>query len=117
MALADPQSVTVNSVAQSMPLIKRDGQKAVYQKADGTYTLTVSHQPSGTRTRTLVKIERKAVVTDPLTSVNDYDTLSTQIIFDHPQFGFTATEMAQQAAGLFGLLDSTMIGKLFGGES
>jgi len=40
---ADPQSVTVNSVAQSLPAIAREANASVYQKDDATYKLTISH--------------------------------------------------------------------------
>ncbi len=120
MALADPQVVTINSVAQSMPRIQtlENGSKSVYQKSDGTWKLTVSHKTTGTsRVNSMARIDQVAIVPDPLTSVNDFETLSFWVVFDRPLAGFTQTQCEQIAAGLKTWLDNTMIGKLFGRES
>lgn len=122
MAFADPQSVTVNSVAQSMPRIQilENGQKAIYQKSDGTYKLTISHKVSGgqkTRINSMVRIDFLAVVPDPLTSVNDYETLSFWMVLDHPAAGFTQLQAEQLIAGMKTWLDTTAIGRLWGRES
>jgi predicted Zn-dependent peptidase len=56
-------------------------------------------------------------VTDPLTSVNDYDTLSFYVVIDRPLYGFSSTEVEQIIAGLKTWLDNTAIDKLYGLES
>jgi hypothetical protein len=118
MAFSDPQSVTVNAVAKSMPRVETDGKKSVYQKSDGTFKLTISHTPTGNgRIRTMARIDQRAVVPDPLTAVNDYETLSFYVVIDRPEVGFSATEVGYLTAGLVAWLDSTAVGKLFGLES
>jgi hypothetical protein len=120
MAFTDPQSVTINSVAQSMPRIQtlENGQKTIYQKADGTWKLTVSHKVSGKdRVNSMVRLDQVAIVPDPLTTVNDFETLSFWMVFDRPLAGFTQTQCEQIAAGLKTWLDNTAIGRLFGRES
>jgi hypothetical protein len=114
---ADPQSVTVNAVAQSMPRIKSDGTSAFYQKTDETFKLTISHQKPGTRIRSMARIDQRAIVADPLTAVNDYETLSFYVVLDRPAVGFSQTQCDQLITGLKSWLDSTAIGKLFGQES
>jgi hypothetical protein len=114
---SDPQSLTVNSVAQSMPKISSDGRKAVYQKADQTYTLTISHSTSKGRIRSVVRIDNRAIVTNPLDSTNDFDVLSVYMVIERPEFGFTVTNVQQLVAGFAGFLDSTVVGKLYGQES
>jgi len=115
---ADPQSVTVNSVAQSLARILIEGKKCVYQKADATFTLTISHQQiAGDRLRSMARIDQRAVVPDPLTAVNDYETLSFYFVIDRPLVGFTSTQVEQLIAGLKTWLDSTAIGKLYGQEA
>jgi hypothetical protein len=114
---ADPQSVTVNAVAQSMPRIQVDGTKAIYQKPDQSFRLTISHQASNKRVRSMARIDQRAVVADPLTSVNDYETLGFYIVVDRPEVGFSSTQVDQLVAGLKTWLDSTAVGKLFGLES
>ncbi|DAD52195.1 coat protein [ssRNA phage Gerhypos.2_40] len=115
---ADPQSVTVASVAKSMPRVENDGQKSVYQMADSTFKLTISHQPTaGDRIRSMVRIDQKAIVADPLTAVNDYETLTFYVVVDRPLVGFTSTQVNDLVAGLKTWLDSTAVGKIFGQES
>jgi hypothetical protein len=122
MALADPQVITVNAVAKSMPRIFTSsvGNKtsAEYSIADGTFDLIVSHQTNADgRIRSLIRFQQKAVVQNPLDLTNDYDTMSFQIVCDRPSFGFTQTQMDQLWAGFKAWLDSTMIGKIYGRES
>jgi hypothetical protein len=118
MALADPQSVTVASVAKSMPRVQIGGKSATYQNSDETFKLLVSHQPSGKdRIRSTARIEQRAIVADPLTAVNDWETLTFYFVIDRPSVGFTQTQVTDLVTGLKTWLDSTMVGKLFGQES
>lgn len=114
---SDPQSVTVNSVAQSMPKIESTGNSSLYSKADGTFKLKISHTQSKTRIRSMVRIDQRAIVADPLTAVNDYESLAFYVVVDRPEAGFTSTQVDQLIAGLKTWLDSTAIGKLYGRES
>jgi hypothetical protein len=116
---SDPQSVTINSVAKSMPRVETNGNKSIYKSADGIWTLTLSHQTLGKgRVRTMVRLDQKAIVTNPLDSTDqDYDILTDYHVFDRPEFGFTVTQLQQQVAGLSAWLDGTAVGKLFGLES
>jgi hypothetical protein len=65
----------------------------------------------------MARVDQKAVVADPLTAVNDYETLSFYVVVDRPLAGFTSTQTEQLIAGFKTWLDSTAIGKLFGQES
>jgi hypothetical protein len=118
---ADPQTITVNSVAQPMPRVLSDGTKSVYQKSDQTFTFTVSHQSlragGKDRVRSMVRVDQRAIVPDPLTAVNDYETLGVYLVIDRPLAGFSSTQVDQLIAGLKTWLDSTAIGKLYGRES
>lgn len=113
----DPQTVTVNAVAKVMPRIKTDGLSAIYQLSDETFKLTLSHQKSNQRVRSMARIDQRAIVPDPLTSVNDYETLSFYVVVDRPEVGFSSTQVEQLIAGLKTWLDATAIGKLYGQES
>lgn len=115
---SDPQTITVNAVAQVMPRVETNGKSATYRKADETFTLFISHLATAKdRLRSLVKFTEKAVVTNPLDSSNDYDTCSLQIVLDRPSFGFTSTRVDQLRAGLLAWFDSAACTKFFGGES
>lgn len=114
----DPQTITVNAIAQQMPRIETSGQRSVYQKADQTFTFTISHQnATGNRVRSLVKFEEKAVVPDPLTAVNDYENASIQFVIDRPLAGFSQTRIDQLVQGFKTWLTTTAVGQLYGRES
>lgn len=114
---ADPQSITVNAVPQSMPRVETNGRKSVYRKGDETFTLTISHTSAKDRVRSMARVDQRAIVPDPLTSVNDYETVSVYVVIDRPLAGFTSTQVDQLIAGFKTWLDSTAIGKLYGQES
>lgn len=114
---ADPQTVTVNAVAQTMPRVETDGQKSVYSKADGSYKLTISHSLQKDKIRSVARLDFRAVVADPLTAVNDYETQTTYLVIERPNYGFTMVQLEQQIAGFKTWLDNAAIDKLFGTES
>lgn len=114
---ADPQVVTINAVAKSMPRVTSDGTKSLYQMTDESFKLTISHQKSNQRIRSMARIDQRAIVPDPLTAVNDYETLSFYCVVDRPLVGFTQTQVDQLIAGLKTWLDTTASGKLYGQES
>lgn len=113
----DPQTVTVNAVAKAMPRIKTDGTSATYSLSDETFKLVLSHQISKSRLRSMVRIDQRAVVPDPLTAVNDWETLSFYFVIDRPLVGFSSAQVEQLVTGLKTWLDTTAIGKLYGQES
>lgn len=113
----DPQVITVNSVAKSMPRFMIDGTKSFYQTSDELFKLTISHIKSGDRVRSMVRVDQRAIVADPLTSVNDYETLSFYCVLDRPIYGFTQVQIEQLVAGFKTWLDNTALGKLTGLES
>jgi len=114
---ADPQTVTVNAVAKVLARISTSAQSAIYQNVDETFKLTISHQKSGTRTRSMVRIDQREVVTNPLDSTNDYDTLSFYCVFDKPEYGFSTAQVEQLIAGLQAWLNGAAVDKLIGKES
>jgi hypothetical protein len=114
---SDPQSVTVNAVAQSMPRVQTQGRESTYQKSDQTYTLTIGSIQSKDRVNTRVRLDQRKVVADPLTAVNDYETLSVSLLINRPLAGFSMTECEQLIAGFKTWLDNTAIDKLYGQES
>lgn len=115
---ADPQSVTINAVAQSLPTISREGKKSVYQKADGSFTLTISHDVSAKRERHLVRLDHRKTVSDPLTPANNVDVAAAvYLVIDNPITGFSDAELGYDVAGLVAWLTTTNVGKALGLES
>lgn len=116
----EPITVTVNAVAKVMPRIEIvSGSKpgAVYGLADGTFKLSISHTPTKDRVRTLARLDQKAIVPDPLTAVNDYETLSVYLVIDRPLAGFTMAQVEQLIAGFNTWMGTATVDKLYGLES
>lgn len=114
---ADPQSVTVNAVAKSMPRVSSSGLKSEYLKDDEEFKLTISHQKSNKRIRSMVRIDQRAVVPDPLTAVNDYENLGFYFVIDRPEVGFTSTQVDYLVQGLKTWLSSGNVIALYGQQS
>jgi len=125
MALADPQSITVNAVAQSMPRISStssgNSRRSNYQKSDRTYSLEVLYRDTTKnkkqRTVCLLTFIHTITATDPFTAEQYSEDQRWSIQLDRPLVGFTQTQADQDWAGLKAWLDSTMVGKIWGGES
>ncbi len=114
---SDPQTVTVNAVAKVMPRVTSDGLSSIYQLADQSFKLTISHTPNKGRIRSMVRIDQRAIVPDPLTAVNDYETLAFYCVVDRPEVGFTAAQQDQLITGLKAWLNTAASDKIFGQES
>lgn len=95
MALTDPQSITVATVAKSMPRVSVKESSSTYSKDDETYKLTISHDRNTKtkRIRSSMRIDRREIVADPLTAVNDYENLAIYLVIDRPEVGFSATQV------------------------
>lgn len=118
--LADPQSVTINAVAQSLPAIARGVNNSVYQKDDGTVKLSISHQ-YGKRNRRTARLDFSKIVADPLVPAqNQKVSMSTYLVIDSPLTGLTNVEIKQVVDGLTAYLTASTGAKvtsMIGGES
>lgn len=115
--LTDPQTITINAVAQTFNKISSNGQQSIYLTADGLFTLTVSHQKTKNRYRRMVRIDQKVIVADPLSAVNDYERLSVYTVIDEPEVGFSDADIALVVSGFFTWYNTTMVGKVLTGQS
>lgn len=116
--LADPQTITVATIAKTLARISSTGLQSVYQNADETYKLTISHQAMNNgRIKSMARVDRREIVTDPLTQKDDYETLSEWYVIERPQYGFSITNITDVATGFKTWLDNTVITKLIGKES
>lgn len=121
MALTDPQVIAVNGVNKSMPLISR-GASTLYKMFDDAFRLTIKHVPftekdKKPRVRHTITFEQRKLVTDPITSTVDWDSVRVSVQIDRPQVGFTDAEISHMETGLAAWLDAAMVTKIFGGES
>jgi hypothetical protein len=121
VALSDPQSVTINAVANSLPRVATGLNTSTYQKDDGNVVLEVSHQ-YGRRTRRAVRLRHKKIAADPLTAgINVEASMSVTLVIDSPRVNFyTNTEAKQICDALLAYLTASSgakITSLLGGES
>lgn len=115
---ADPQSITVNSVAQSLPATSRGNDASVYTKDDATYKLTIGHAYKAERNRFTIRIDANKVAADPLTSANNkVYGMSTYIVIDKPVVGYSNTEAKDIALALAAWATSANLLKVLGGET
>lgn len=116
----DPQTVTINSVAQTLPRTSFGADKGAFKKDDGTVSLSVSHQ-YGKRTRRQVRLEHSKISSDvflPATSVRQ--AMSVYMVIDTPTTGYTVAEAKQIVDGLLAYLTASSgasVTKILGGES
>lgn len=114
---ADPQSVTVNSVAKSCPRILQGDMNSTYREANGEFTLRISHQESKNRVRHMVRLDQKKIAADPLTAVNAYQTAGIYFVCDEPVTGFSDTELEYLRAALVAWLTAGNFAKVVAAES
>ena len=116
---SDPQAVTVNTVAYTLPRVGVGPSAGSFSKDDGTIKLGVSHL-YGKRTRRQARVDLSKVAPDPLiSSTNIKHSMSAYIVVDVPPTGFTIAEQKQLVDGLTKWLTDTTganTTKLLGGE-
>lgn len=120
MAFADPQSVTINAVANTLPRTSSGVSSGIFTKDDGTVKLTVSHS-NGKRTRHQLRVDFQKMAPNPLISAqNILYSMSAYLVVDVPITGFTIAEQKQIVDALTGYLTATSGSKatqLLGGEN
>jgi hypothetical protein len=117
MAFADPQSITINSVANSLPRTSSGVNSGVFTSNDGLIRQTVSHA-YGKRNRRTFRIDHSKIAPDPLISnQNIKHSMSSYVVVDVPTTGYTVVEAKQIVDGLIAALTSAKITQLLGGEN
>lgn len=117
MAFSDPQSVTVNAVAQSLPRVSSNGNASMYQKDDGNYMLTIS-RIVGKRRRYSIRLDARKIAPDPLASANNLEySASVYMVIDAPKIGYTNAELKDIALALTAWSTSTNLLKVVGNEN
>lgn len=112
MALTDPQSITIDGGAVSLPRVKTEGYRSEYLSSDEDLKMIVSHQEKKGRTRRMVRLDLRTIAADPLTAANEYKTTSVYLVVDEPEYGFEDAVLDDLIDGLVGWLTAANIGKL-----
>jgi hypothetical protein len=119
VAFADPQSVTINAVANSLPRISSGVNTGAFQKDDSTVKLSVSHQ-YGSRTRRQLRLDHSKIAADVFTSDNTKYSMSAYVVIDVPTTGYTIAEQKQIVDALTAYLTASSgarVTQLLGSEN
>lgn len=121
MAFADPQSVTINAVAQTLPRVSSERNSGVFQKDDATIKLSVSHTVARGRARRMIRLDHAKIAADPLMAgVNARVNGSVHLVTDFPDVGYTIAEAKQIVDALTAYLTASSGARatqLLGGEN
>jgi len=116
----DPQSVTVNAVANVLPRVTTNQNGAVYSKDDGNLKLSIS-SAYGKRVRRTARVDSRKTAADPLFPAQNVPySMSCYIVADVPTVGFSVVEQKQIVDALTAWLTASSganVTKLLGGES
>lgn len=120
MAFSDPQSVTINAVAQTLARVSNGVNSGAFSKDDGTVALNVSHAYAK-RTRRSIRLDHHKIAADPFqTAVNRTVAMSVYMVVDTPTDGYTVAEQKQIVDALTAYLTASSganVTKLLGGEN
>lgn len=90
---ADPQTVTINGVANTCNRVAVGDLSSTYRTADETVQLRISHKSAKNRTRRMARIDQTIVATDPLSAEQQYQTAGAYIVVDEPKVGFSDAQL------------------------
>jgi len=120
MAFSDPQTVTIATVAQTLPRTSSGENSGVFTKDDGTVKLSVNHT-NGRRIRHTVRLEHSKIAPDPLiSSTNIKHSMTVFLTADVPVTGYSVAEAKQIIDGLTAYLTASSGARatqLLGGEN
>lgn len=120
MSFADPQSVTIASVAHPLPRVSSGVNQGTFASNDGLVRLTASHS-YGKRTRRTLRLEHSKVAPDPLiASQNVKFSMTTYIVTDTPVTGYTVAQQKEIVDALVAYLAASSgakVTQLLGGEN
>jgi hypothetical protein len=115
--LTDPQSVTINAVATSLPRTQQGPSQNVYTSADGKTVMTTKQNITTARFRREVRLAQTKIAADPISAVNKESGFSVYLVVDEPRSGvFSDTEIGYAIDALKAWLTSANYNKVLGGE-
>lgn len=120
MSFADPQTVTVATIAKTLPRISSGPSDGTFQTADGEFQMAVSHS-YGKRVRRSVRLVQKKTSADPfIPDRNIASSMTCYFTVDTPVNGFSISEAKAVADALVAYLTASTgarVTQLLGGEN
>lgn len=116
----DPQSVTLATVAQSLPRTATEDSTSTYTKDDETVQMTISHLLSNKgRMRREVRLDFTKIASDPFTANQSRKITSTAsfVINEPSDAALTNTEVLNNCKALRDWLSDANLTKVIAGES
>jgi hypothetical protein len=120
MAFSDPQTITINAIANSLARTSSRDNAGAFTKDDGNVKLTVSSL-YGKRVRRTARIDHRKTASDPLfPAQNSPYSMSFYVVADVPMYGYSVVEQKQIVDGFLAWMSASSganITKLLGGEN
>jgi hypothetical protein len=114
--LTDPQSVTINAVAVSLPWTQNGATVNTYTAADGNTYMTTKQNSTASRFRREIRLSQKKIAADPISAVNVEKGFSVYLVIDEPRAGFSDAEIKYVIEALKTWLTSANQDKVLGAE-
>lgn len=120
MALADPQSVTINAVPYTLARTGSGDSTGSFASSDGLVKLTIG-STNGKRNRHTLRLTQDKIASDPLLAGQSIPvSMSVYIVADVPTVGFSQTEQKQLVDAFTAYLTASSgarVTQLLGGEN
>lgn len=116
----DPQTITINGVANTLNRVAIADMAATYRNAEETVQLRISHRSAKNRTRRMARIDQTIIAADPLTTEQDFQSAGVYIVVDEPKVGFSDAQLQYLVSALVAWLTANTNAnttKLLGSES
>jgi len=117
MALADPQSVTIDGTPVSLARTGLSMTEGSFASADRKYQLTVKHS-NGTRYRHLAQLKLVDIVSNPLVPDQNVNIEThAHIVIDAPRNGLSDAQVGDIADAIVAWATPANVAALLAGES
>lgn len=118
MALADPQSITINGTAVPLPRVLTGTSVGQFVSADGLTTVTVDPTQSSRSKRQSLRINQKKVTADPLTTINVMKGMTITLNVQRDLDGYTDADAKKVLTGFLAWAQSAgVVDAFLGGQN
>jgi hypothetical protein len=119
---ADPQSVTVGAVTETLPRVPTTNPTRVgqFSSADGNLILSVHQNQTANRFRREIRLTQRKIAADPISAVNKEVSASVILSIDEPKVGFSDADLLALYEGLVAYAAASSdaaVSKALGGEN
>jgi hypothetical protein len=114
--LADPQSVTINSVATPLAKTQSNPGTNTYTSVDGLTSMVTRQTTTRERFRREVRLSQNKIAADPISALNKSVGVSVYLVIDEPRYGFSDAEIGYLIDALKTWSSSTNYNKVLVGE-